>query len=287
MEFFLVTTDHLESQIWFKDDQDFIVAMNAVPLIAAMAGVRVVVFVLMSNHVHFILYCTYDQALEFINEFKRHQAFHIRKKYGAEKILRRNKIDIQMLDTSEESLERAIAYVQMNPVAANICSHPSQYPWGTGSCFFKKSATKGTPVESLSIRSRYKVLHSKLAVPAGSLLGEEGFILPESYVETRLVESVFKTPKRMNYFLYNSSKAKVVLNSTNIDGPVFKDQTIIPVMEDLCRTLFKKGSVQELTQPQQAELIRQLRFRASSNINQIARISGIPYETVAKLLDMF
>ena len=287
MEFFLVTTDHLESQIWFKDDQDFIVAMNAVPLIAEMAGVRVVVFVLMSNHVHFILYCTYDQALEFINEFKRHQAFHIRKKYGAEKILRRNKIDIQMLDTSEESLERAIAYVQMNPVAANICSHPSQYPWGTGSCFFKKSATKGTPVESLSIRSRYKVLHSKLAVPAGSLLGEEGFILPESYVETRLVESVFKTPKRMNYFLYNSSKAKVVLNPTNIDGPVFKDQTIIPVMEDLCRTLFKKGSVQELTQPQQAELIRQLRFRASSNINQIARISGIPYETVAKLLDMF
>lgn len=287
MKFFLVSTDHLEDQIWFKDEEDFIAAMNVIPLIAAMAGVRIVAFVLMSNHVHFILDCSYEQAVVFINEFKRHYSSYVRGKYGMEKILRRNKVDIQKLDPSEETLSRVIAYVQMNPVAANICSHPTAYPWGTGRSFFNLSAPKGTPVEALSNRARFKLLHSKRDTPKGLLVGEDGYILPETYVETTFVESVFRTPKSMNYYLNNSSKAKSVLKSADSEVPVFKDQTIIPVMEDLCRTLFKKNSVRELSRPQQAELMRQLRFRFSSNVNQIARVSGIPYETVVSLLDGF
>ena len=261
--------------------------MNVIPLIAAMAGVRIVAFVLMSNHVHFILVCSYEQAVAFINEFKRHHAFYVRGKYGMEKILRRNKVDIQKLDPSAETLGRVIAYVQMNPVAANICSHPTAYPWGTGRSFFNVSAPKGTRVETLSARARFRLLHSKREAPQGLLVGDDGCILPESYVETAFVESVFKTPKNMNYYLNNSSKAKTVLNSSDSEVPVFKDQTIIPVMEDLCRTLYRKSSVRELSQPQQAELMRQLRFRFSSNVNQISRVTGISYEKVVKLLDSF
>ena len=287
MEFYFITSDHLEDQIWFKDEEDFIAAMNVIPLIAAMAGVRVVAFVLMSNHVHFILYCSYEQAVVFIKEFKRHHAYLIRRKYGIEKILRRNKVDIQKMEISEDSLERTIAYVQMNPVAANICSHPSAYPWGTGNSFFNVSPPKGIPVESLSDRTRYRLLHSKLPAPGGLMLGDGGFILPESYVEKKMVESVFKTPKRMNFCLNNSSKAKQRLSSTASEVPVFRDHIILPVLEDLCRTLYNKKSVRELSTTQQAEVLRQLRFRFSSNINQMARVTGLSYETVTKLLDSF
>ena len=287
MEFYLVTTDHLEDKIWFKEQKDFKVAMNAIPIIAAMLGIRVIAFILMSNHVHFILECTQRQALEFINEFKRHFSYYTHIEYGVRKNLRRNKVDIRRVDATQESICRAIAYVQMNSVAANICSNPSDYPWGIGGSFFRVSKPKGIPLESLSARARYKLLHCKKDIPGGLLIGEDGYILPESYVVTSFVESVFRTPKSMNYYLNNSSKAKALHNAPDSTGPVFKDQTIIPVVADLCQTLYRKTSVKELEQIQQAEILRQLRFRFSSNVNQMARVTGLPYETVVKLLESF
>ena len=80
MDYYLVTTSHLESATLFRENADFIVGMNAVPLIAAYTGVVIVAFILMSNHVHFILYCTYSQALDFINGYKKHYSFYLAKK---------------------------------------------------------------------------------------------------------------------------------------------------------------------------------------------------------------
>ncbi|MBO4843436.1 MAG: hypothetical protein J5490_02505 [Bacteroidales bacterium] len=285
MTFYLVTTDHLEASIWFRNQDDFKAAMNAIPLIAYAHGVIVLAFILMSNHVHFVLQCTYEQALAFINEFKRHCSYYLSRKYHIRETLKNNHVDIQELDFYEESLERAIAYVQMNSVAANICIHPNGYPWGTGDCFFNVNSHKGIPLESLSERARFRLLHSKMSPPGGLLIGEEGYILPESYVRTKFVESLYRTPKRMLVFLNQSSKAKTVINSSDSLIPSFKDQDILPMVEDLCRVLFKKKSIEELNPEQQTEILRQMRYRFSSNINQMSRVTRLPYETVAKLLD--
>lgn len=285
MDYYLVTTSHLESATLFRENADFIVGMNAVPLIAAYTGVVIVAFILMSNHVHFILYCTYSQALDFINGYKKHYSFYLAKKYGIKETLRRNSVDIQKLDQSGESLERAIAYVQMNPVAANICLNPFDYPWGTGNCYFKVSTSKGIPIDNLSARSRHALFHSRKEVPRGLLVGESGFILPESYIQKGRVEAIFRSPNRMQYFLNSSSKAKIRLESKDSETPSLKDTVVLPLMLDLCQKMFGKGLVNELTPEQLTELLRQLRYRCSSNINQLARITGLSYTQIAKLLE--
>lgn len=89
----------------------------------------------------------------------------------------------------------------------------------------------------------------------------------------------------MLVFLNQSSKAKTVINSSDSLIPSFKDQDILPMVEDLCRVLFKKKSIEELNPEQQTEILRQMRYRFSSNINQMSRVTRLPYETVAKLLD--
>jgi hypothetical protein len=67
--------------------------------------------------------------------------------------------------------------------------------------------------------------------------------------------------------------------------PGFKDQTVSFALPDLCRTLFQKGSFEELSQPQKVEILRQLRYRFSSNIQQLARVTGLTYDEAAKLMD--
>ena len=287
MTFFLITTDHLETRLWFLDDDDFKTGMNYVATVAFLLGVRVIAFILMSNHVHFVLECTREQAVRFITEFKRLYSRYLNQKHGTKELLRDNGVDIQELRLGDESLERAIAYVQMNCVAANICLEPAAYPWGTGMTFFQVSAKRGQCLGTLSARKKNKLLHSKMILPAGWMLGEDGYILPESYVPVKFVESLFRSPRRMQYFLQNSSKAKRVLDRIEKDLPAFRDQVILAAIPDLCHSLFQKRSIEELDIPQKTELARQIRYRFSADIHQIARVSGMPYQQIASLLESF
>ena len=284
-KYFLVTTEHLEESLWFRDNGDFVTGMNYVAIQAAlMPEVVVLVFILMSNHVHFVLYGTRSEVKAFVNSFKGRYSKYLRGKYKTKEFLRRNGLHIKEISEEEvEALERAMAYGQMNCVAANICSHPSLYPWGTGSCFFTETKRSGVRVDTLSKRARKKLLHSRCDLSGNCLLGANGYILPESYIQIQQVESFFRSVKRYNYFLNTSSKAKRRLETG--EAPSFKDHVVVAAMEDLCHSLFRKKHIWGLSEKEQAELLRQLNFRFSSNVEQLSRVSGIGKEKVVKLLD--
>ena len=287
----------------FKDVEDFKVGMNYVAVQVDKWKVAVLVFILMSNHVHFVLFCTREKSEQFINSYKREYSRYLRLKYGSKEHLRGNGMDIRLVPIDNESLERTLAYVQMNCVAANICGSPADYPWGSGACFFsgpmtgmpyapkglaeagrQSSAfvTPGTrPLASIKAREQYRLIHSKAVLPGEWLMSDAGYILPSSYVRKDLVENVFGTPKRMNYFLQSSSKAKQRLETGEQSLPAFKDQVIVAALPDLCWSLFRKRQIGELSEEQMVELMRQLRFRFAANVNQIARVTGLSYEHAA------
>ena len=280
-DYWLVTTEHLKDRLWFRDEEDFKVGMNQVAVLAATISVQVLAFILMSNHVHFVLGGTKDDATDFITAFKKRFSQYYAKKYSAKEFLRENEVDFRELNLNDESLERAIAYVQMNSVAANICLSPSGYPWGTGGLFFNENKTKGKAIGELSKRECIKLLRSRALLPSGYIVSE-GIVLPSSYVDVQMVESLFKSAKRMNYFLQSSSKAKLVK-----EAPSFKDQLIVSAMQDLTVSLFRKKTFGDLTNLQKSEILKQLRYRFSSEPNQLSRISGISFEDVCRMLEEF
>ena len=283
----LVTTDHLEDGLWFREMEDFKVGMNYVAVQVSRSRVVVLAFILMSNHVHFVLYGTREDVLAFIYGFKARYSRYLQRKYGLPEFLRDYGVDLQEIpeDDGQESPERASAYVQMNSVAANICLHASQYPWGSGNAFFNAAPAKGRPLGTLSARAKRRILHCACDLPDPWLLGEEGYILPSSYLNINYVEQLYRTPKRMNYFLVNSSKAKKRLGAGETELPSFRDQTILSVLPDFCWTLFGKHGFNDLTESEQSEILRQLRYRFGSQVNQLARVTGLSYDAVARLLD--
>ena len=254
MEFWFITTDHLTQKIWFRDDEDFKMGMNLVAVLAVALNVGVLSFILMSNHVHFVLCCSKEKAHQFIEEFKKRHSQYMNKKYGVKELLRRVGVKIDPVSRRDESLEWVIAYTNMNSVAA-----------GTDKC-------------------DDALLHSTQPMPPHLLVGDDGYILPDSYVDVEMVQNLYHTPKRMNYFLVNSSKAKRRL-ATQDTAPNFRDQVVLPAIGDLCQSLFQKSSLQALTPDELSELLKQLRYRFSSNANQLARVTGIPYQKVVELLD--
>ena len=284
---FLLTTQHLEDGLWFRDEEDFKVAMNYVALEAARRPeVVVLAFILMSNHVHFVLKGAQEDVAAFLEAVKHRYSVYFQRKYGIKELLRRNELYVQPVPYDNEAAERAVAYVQMNSVAANICAFCNQYPWGTGSLIFQQEKADGVPLASLSARARKRMLHSNQDTPPGHwLIGKEGYILPQNYVDVAFIEQLYRTPKRMNYFLSTSSKARKKLEMNEDNLPAFRDQTLLAALPDLIRSLFQKDSFHQLSADEQEELARQLRFRFSADANQIARVCGLTYADAARLRD--
>ena len=83
----------------------------------------------------------------------------------------------------------------------------------------------------------------------------------------------------------SSSKAKKRIESDNEHLPAFRDQTVLASLPDLCQSLFGKRTYRDLSSEEQTEFIRQIRFRFSANVNQIARVCGISYEEAARRMD--
>ena len=285
MKYFFLSSSHLEDRIWFRDDEDFKAGMNYVVLAATHCGVSVIVFVLMSNHVHFVLYGKNESEMRaFYAYFKMLYAKYYQKKHGMVHFLRGNTLDCRQIFPSDEALERVIAYVLMNPVAANICLHPINYPWGCGNCFFSTRKIKGRAASTLGLRERRRILHSEQLPGKNEIVGEEGYILPESYVRKDMVEAIFRTPARLNYFLNTSSKARQVLESENSVMPSFRDQSLVVLAQDIVFSLYRKSRLSDLNKSEKQRLVYELRRRSGADPKQLARVLEIPLDEVSALL---
>ena len=184
----LVTTDHLEEELWFRDVESF------------------------------------------VRQFKHRYSIYYNGRWGIKKFLRLTGVDIREIPYEDEAPERAA--------------------YGTGDVFFSQKKVTGPRLGDLSARARARLLHTYEALPLKWHLGPEGFIPPYEYVDVGAVETLFRKPTRMNYFLTSSSKARKRLESE-----------------------------------ERTELMRQIRFRFSADVNQIARVCGLSYAEAERLID--
>lgn len=288
MGLFLINTSHLEDRVWFRDDEDFKAGMNYVPVAAEKVGVKVIVFILMSNHVHFLIRCLGKPlAKTFIDRFKTLYSGYYCNKYKVKAFLENTGETIQEIPAFDESPERAVAYVQMNCVAANICMSPEAYPWGSGDCFFNLSLKTCKRLGDMSGRAQIRLLHSNAKLNQNLEVGEQGYILPRSYVDVKYVEQLYRTPKRMNFFNVNSSKAKALMEKKITDSFSFSDQVLILATAEICRYMYQKQEVSELTRDEQVEVAHTLRQFFRCDAHQIARVLGLNYSEGANILESF
>lgn len=287
MKFFMITTDHLSEAILFRDEDDFKIGMSHVAAIACHLEINVLAFVLMSNHVHFVISCeSLTRADDFIIAYKRLYARYYEGKYGVKELLRRNRSRFDEVFVGDESLEKVIAYVMMNPVVANICQHPSAYTWGSANCYFRVDSPHGLKTGSISKRAQARLFHTRIPVNKEYII-DNGYIRPESFICSGFVQKLFRTPRRYDFFLRNSTKAKAKFESGKSMVPSFKDQIIIAAIPDICNSLFWTNDYKSLDEKDLSRLIHELNHRFCADPKQIARILGIEPSEVARNLLAF
>ena len=119
----------------FPDTDAKVYGMNVIPALAQKAGVVVIAFVLMDNHVHFCLYGTEEDCRRFMKLYVFAVANYLAKRFRHERKGRRFRFSVLAV-TTKGQLMKTIAYIFRNPLAAGFDRMPSEYPWSNASdCF--------------------------------------------------------------------------------------------------------------------------------------------------------
>ena len=282
----------------FDDRDDFIDGMNRVFVVQSSYRLLILAFTLMDTHLHFILYGNFEECQKFMHKYIKLTSMHIANRHTEKKKLAELSVNHQIID-NDFYLKTAICYVVKNAPVGGLHYNGFDYPWSSGSLYFRREGDWTTPVwlhqiaekacnetellDAFTGREKIAVLKTKhIDLPNARIIN--GMVFPGDYVAYTLVEELFKSHKSYNYFM-------CITKEEDIDskgGAVSK--LTIPIYELreyrnlLCKELFDTKNIRTLNIEERIKLAKVMKSKYKSSIKQIAKACGLIYDEVKDLL---
>ena len=269
--YFHVCTDGRSLPWMFKDKSDYIAGINRLAICHLRTNAKIVAYVLMDNHVHFVLYGTTSQCKQFITKYKQLTGTWIHIKYNLTGFLKQLPTKILHLKT-EERLLNTIAYIDRNPVVAGYKYLPTEYPWGSAQYMFKGCREENTKtLASLSRRNKRILFGTRVILPDNWQINDEGMICPNSFMDTSIVESCFKTPVKYSYFLARKLEGIVNQELEFAQKSFIPDIELRKIVKEIIQQEYDTENISELDVTGRLSIARKLRYNYSATLKQIAR----------------
>ena len=272
----------------FEDKPAFIAAMNIIAICFFRCKVSILAFCLMDNHVHFILYGTLDECLQFRDKFLHKYAIWHSKRYSGKK-LESIEFDIKHME-DERYILTSIAYVLRNCIAAGFRYCAIDYLWSSASLYFRDAeslrnfTTGWQRLSEISVKERNRRLQTQMDLPSDWLITPDGYIWPGCYIDYKHVERLFKTPKSFTYFM-GQGKEEEINKSLGMEASVqIPDMELREKATIHCLRMFKTTNMRRLDATRRIELAKILRKEYKCSIKQIARIVHLDSQYIKELV---
>ena len=279
--FFHVCTDGRVLPWMFKDKQDFIAGINRIGICKITSGAYVWAYTLMDNHVHFVLYGTWEICKRFITRYKVLTSMWIEQKYGLPKHLKELPTSIIPIK-SEEDLLGTIAYSDRNAMVAGFRGLPQEYPWSSSRLLFKSSeSTKSrTSLDQFSVNQLRDILKTRVSIPRNWTIDDDKMLDPHDFTEWRDVENLFKSPAKYLYHLSMKLEGKINLEISQDSKSLIRDKELREITKNLCLQSFGKSDVSRLTAENRLKIARILKKDYASSHKQISRMLHLDAEVL-------
>ena len=275
--FYHVCTDGNAIPWLFQDDEDFIAGVNRIALCLLRVHIEVVAFILMDNHIHFLLYGSALQCKKFIKHYKMLTGRWIAYKYGSREYLRMLPTEMIRID-DEENLLNVLAYIDRNSIAAGYKYLPHEYPWGSARYLFCDSRY-GTreladlrSIDSMSVVEQRALFRTRMTLPGEWKVDRNGMIHPKSFMDLSRLEQIFKSPSRYSYFLAKKIEGHVEMQFTHARKVFMPDKELREIVRNMSRRLFGCEDVRELDVKSRIDIAKRLRYDYASTVKQISRM---------------
>ena len=285
--FFHLHTEPLKTGVIFLTDEERAIALVYVAIAAECAGVEVLAYALMSNHFHFILRGQEARCRDFFARLKMMLSLYF-SRHGRPRVLDPVGEPDPTPITSLKQFRDEIAYVIRNPFVVRKDINLFAYPGCSGFLYFNPmlSLLEQRPVDTLTLREKRALTRTRDAVlPAGlTLVG--GRVFPGSFVNYRLVESMFTDSRQFVFWVLKNVEAQVKTALQNGEKPSLTDDEIISVTYQLCHDEFGAKGPYSLTGQQKNELAQRLKYDYYASNGQIARGTGLKPQVVDELFPL-
>lgn len=275
-------TDGSSSPDLVKDDEDRRILMNYFAIFSYHHCLRLLAFTIMSNPVHIMLDGDEANMHNFFNDIKRSYGRWYGHKYHESDLM--SKLQYKVIPViDEESEKRTIAYILANIIAVDRATSYYSYRWSSGNCYFNDNVVRPglKKAKEMTLRERYRILHSRLDVPEEWLVDESGIIVKKSYVAWRPVELLFRTSASLSFFVNRSSKMKGVQAT---GSSLLTDESVRLIARDLCSSMFATDNFPALDFTAKNRLLRELASRVGQDSKQIARVLNLNEMAVREIL---
>ncbi len=195
-DYWHIYSDGKRADIPFASDDDKIFAMNSVAICAYQCDMEVICLEVNETHLHSVLRGRFPE--KFSSRLKKRiNTLLNRKEDGTAGVfyLSFNKI------TNRRELLTKIIYTFRNCLDF-YKGAPWNYRWGVGNLYFAPRVSSGTPLSDMSARNQREILSCWQELPQDWRMDEYGMLLPSSYINVDLVESLFGSVKAFLAFLH-------------------------------------------------------------------------------------
>ena len=115
----------------FFSDQDYRRYLEALEEVAGKYDCRIHSYVLMTNHVHMLITPMVDHGIsQMMQALGRRYVSYVNKTYRRTGTLWEGRYKSCLID-SDRYLLTCMRYIELNPVRANMVSHPGEYLWSS------------------------------------------------------------------------------------------------------------------------------------------------------------
>lgn len=132
------------------------------------------------------------------------------------------------------------------------------------------------------IRQRLRTRNCDL--PGHYIINDENMIMPECYVETKLVESIFLSPKKFLYYMSRNTDREIELSMGLAKKMSFDDSQIKTAMLRTCAEEFNTDNPDRLDMDDKCRLMIMMKKRYGASAKQLARLTGIGIDFLTQLL---
>lgn len=280
--FFHVCTNGTVLPWMFKDNEDFIYGMNRIGICHLLTGITVLVFTLMDNHVHFILYGARERCRMFIDKYKLLTGKWIFHKYGLPKYLKHLPISIIPLKTEEDILETA-AYIDRNAIMGGFPGMPYEYPWSSCRFMFRTDEDKKVRwnlKKDFTDNELRGILKSRISLPEDWTFDDNRMLNPMHFTDIRKMESLFKSPARYLYFLVKKLEGKINQTLEQDDRPFVSDKDLREITAGIALRRFGSKDIRTLNVNSRLLIARQLKHDYASSTKQLSRMLHLDAATL-------
>lgn len=285
--FFHVCTKPIETEVYFRSEEEMDMALNAIGIAVFASGCRLLAFSVMSNHFHFIIEGRREVCVLFFQVFRMHLA-----KFIPDDRIRRllRILEAQYISIDHlRQLRDEIAYVVRNPFSARNNVNMFAYKWCSGYLYFNQMLPlfqKGTSASEMTVDRRRAFLKSRSPEVDSRLMVLDGAALPSSFVDYKRAESFFENAREYQHCLLKNVESQVNIAKRLGETVALDDHEMWDVVFRLCRNTFKAGSPKELTQEDRITVARTMKYDYSASNAQIARCLGMMRSAVDQIFPL-